>query len=105
MEVFATLAIIFMVAFMVEAIVEVVFGTPFEKVPKLAPFKWTLMYIALVVGVLAAFHWQFDFVHLLSEYLSPEPIPVSPFGMVLTGLTIGRGASAVHDLIEKFFGK
>lgn len=107
MNVLSTLGLVFLVSFMVEAGVEYVFGTPMDKVEKLKPYKWALMYIALGAGVAAAFLWQFDFVSLLSQAATPQPVdsPIPPtvYGMVLTGLTIGRGSNAVHDLITSIF--
>jgi uncharacterized membrane protein AbrB (regulator of aidB expression) len=102
MSVLGILAVIFLMAFLVEALVEYVFGKPFDHVEILKPYKWLLMYIALAVGVAGAFIYQFDVIHLLSDWLK-VPIAVHPFGMALTGLMIGRGSNFVHDVIKKFF--
>ncbi len=102
MSVLAILAVIFLMSFLVEALVEYVFGVPFDKFEVLKPYKWLLMYLGLAAGVLGAFIYQFDVIHLLSEWLK-SPIEVHSFGMVLTGLMIGRGSNFVHDVIKKFF--
>ena len=102
MSVLAILAVIFLMSFLVEALVEYVFGQPFEHYEVLKPHKWLLMYIALAVGVAGAFIYQFDVLHLLSEWLK-SPMEIHPFGMALTGLMIGRGSNFVHEIIKKFF--
>lgn len=78
-------------AIVVERITELVFGTAFDKVPKLAPFKWALMYIAIILGVAAALTFQLDL-------LSAAGLPASVLGQILTGVAIGGGANFVHDL-------
>ena len=104
MNVLGTLGVIFLASFLVEALVEATLGQVFDKVAKLAQFKWTLMYAAMVVGVVGAFIYSFDLIHLLGEWLN-APMPVHPFGEILTGLAIGRGSNFIHDLITKFFAK
>ena len=102
MSVLGILAIIFLLSFLVEAMVEYIFGKLFDHVPALAPHKWLLMYVALAVGVAGAFIYKFDVISLLSIWLE-TPINVHPFGITITGLAIGRGSNFIHDLIKKFF--
>lgn len=83
-------------AFMAESSVEYVFGTAFAKFPKLAAWSWTLMYVALGVGVALAFLYRLD---LLSLILGE---PASVQGIALTGVAIGRGANFVHDLVSRY---
>jgi hypothetical protein len=102
MSVLGILAVIFLLSFLVEALVEYIFGKLFDHVPALMPYRWCLMYVALAVGVAGAFIYQFDVISLLSIWLE-TPIMVHPFGIALTGLGIGRGSNFLHDLIKKFF--
>lgn len=104
MGVVLTLLVIFLLAFLVESFVEYFFGQAVDHFPKLQPWKWALMYVAAAVGVIAAFVYQFDLVHLLGEYLG-VPIQSTIFGIILTGLAIGRGSNFIHDLIDTFFKK
>jgi hypothetical protein len=96
------IAIIFLLSFLIESLVEAVLGTPFDKIPFLTPWKWTLMYAALGVGVIGAHVYQFDLLALLSQYLG-TPIKTTFFGVTLTGLAIGRGSNYLHDLVQKWF--
>jgi hypothetical protein len=102
MEPFALIVVVFLLAFLVETLVEAIFGTVFEKWPVLKPYKWTQMYIAMIVGVVGAFIYKLDLVALLSGYLGAG-IGQNTFGVVLTGLAIGRGSNYLHDLVSQFF--
>jgi hypothetical protein len=104
MNVLAILAVVFLLAFLVESMTEYVFGTPFDKIPILTPFKWLLMYLAAGVGVTGAFVYQLDLMNLLGLFVG-VPFAITPFGMIFTGLAIGRGASYLHDLVDKYFVK
>ena len=99
------LALILFLAFMVtEGIVEFFVGKPFEKIPKLTPYQWTLMYVSAAFGVGLAIYYKLDLIALLSSYLKMDPVILSgPVGQVLTGLSIGRGASFIHQIMDKFF--
>jgi hypothetical protein len=101
-DILAIVAIIFLLAFLIESLVEAVLGTPFDKIPALVPWKWTLMYAALAVGVIGAHVYQFDLLVILSNYLG-KPIQTTFFGVTLTGLAIGRGSNYLHDLVVKWF--
>lgn len=100
-NVISTLGVILLVSFLVEALVEAVLGEPFNHYEKLLPHKWLLKYAAFAAGVGGAFVYQFDFVSLAGYYLGAA-IEVSPYGIVLTGLAIGRGAQFVHEVIGWF---
>jgi hypothetical protein len=103
-SVLVTMGILFLLAFLVEALVEAVFGTLFDKVPALTPYKWTLMYIAFVVGIIGAFVYRFDLMYLLAVYLDDKAtLTITTFGTVLTGLGIGRGSNFLHDLFMRWF--
>lgn len=77
-------------AIAVERVTEIVFGQPFDKIEKLKPYKWTLMYVAMVLGVVSAFTFDLDFLTLVGQDLTL-------FGQVLTGIAIGGGSNFIHD--------
>jgi len=104
LSVLSILAVIFLLAFLTESLVEYLFGAIVEHVPALDPYRWLLMYVAAGVGVTGSFIYQFDLLHLLGDYVSAE-IPVHWFGVLLTGLSIGRGSNYLHDLVKKYFVK
>ena len=81
-----------------EGLVEYVLGTLFDKIEKLAPFKWTLMYASLAVGIALAFYYGLDVVNI------GLGLPFSPVGIILTGVVMGRGANFVNDIWQRFFG-
>lgn len=103
-NVFGVLAVIFGMAFLVESLVEAVFGKLFEKIQALVPHSWVIMYIAMGVGVIGAFLYQFDVLALLADFVQVQ-IVHSWFGVLLTGLAIGRGANYLHEFVSKFFKK
>jgi len=110
LNVLVIMVVVMVIAFLIETLVEYLFGTPFEKVPVLAKFKWLLMYIALFIGVLAAFLYKLDLLNLLSQFLSAITgtttiIAITPFGIIVTGAAIGRGSNYIHDLYKRFFTK
>lgn len=98
----AVLAVIFLLAFLVETLTEFLFGDLFDKVPVLTPFKWALKYIAVAVGVAGAWVYQFDIVFLLGQYVGAE-IAQTAFGVVITGVAIGKGSNYIHQIIGQFF--
>jgi len=99
-----TLGIILFMAFLVEGMVEYFFGEIANHVPALEQWKWLLMYVAAAVGIVAAFIYQFDLIALIASWLEVE-LNASPFGIVLTGLAIGRGANYIHQIISTYFPK
>jgi hypothetical protein len=101
MDPLAILAILLVIAFLVETLTEFLFAPFFDKITALTPFKWTQMYIALIVGVVGAGLYHFDIIFLLGLYLG-QPIPVTWYGVMLTGLAIGKGSNYLHDAITKF---
>jgi hypothetical protein len=106
----SVLVIILLLAFLVESLTEYLFGKLFDQVVKLKPYRWTLMYIAAVVGVVGCFLYGFDLLALLGGFLPDEGAAqaarqASWFGTLLTGLAVGRGSNYIHDLVAKFFVK
>jgi hypothetical protein len=104
MSIFGILAVIFLLAFLVESSVEYLAGEPFNRIPALQPHKWLLMYVACGVGIAGAFVYQFDLLWLLAHYFGVDLVH-SPFGIVITGAAIGRGANYLHSLVKRFFVK
>lgn len=98
------LAVIFGAAFLVETLVEYVIGTPMEKIEKLKPYKWLIMYAAAVVGVVCAFVYKFDLIYLIGQFVG-APVAQTQFGIILTGAALGRGANYLHDFVKRFFVK
>jgi hypothetical protein len=108
MNILLILAIIFLMAFIIESLVEYFFGQLFARVPAIQPYSWMLMYAAAIVGVIGAFLYGFDLLYLLGNYLGvdwPELSQPTWFGTLLTGMAIGRGSNFLHDLVKKFFVK
>ena len=95
------LFIIFALAYLTESATEYLFGTPMDKFG-LSRWKWSLMYISLVVGIGLAFFYKLDLVALLASVVG-EDITASWVGFVLTGFGIGRGANWLHQFVEKYF--
>lgn len=109
LSVLISFAVIFGLSLAVESVVEAVLGEPFNHMPKILPYKWLLKYVAFAVGIGGAILYKFDFISLLSTWFStlipeapPMSLPVTYYGMILTGCTIGRGSQAVHDLYQKW---
>lgn len=98
------LLVLLALAFFVETLVEFVFGTLFDKVPALTPYKWALMYIAIVVGIVGTFLYRIDLLAILGEQMKANPpIAVSWYGMGITGIAIGKGSNYLHQFISRFF--
>ena len=105
MSVLLILSIILFIAFLVETLVEFVTSPVFDHAPKLQPFKWTIMYVAIAVAVFASFLYRLDLIFMLAQFLGVESIPQTVYGIVITGVAIGKGSNYLHDLVTKFFVK
>jgi TRAP-type C4-dicarboxylate transport system permease small subunit len=101
-QIFGTLGVILFLAFLVEAMVEYIAGQVVDHVPALQAWRWLLVYVSLAVGVLCAFIYRLDLVALLAAYLK---ITIEPgiLGITLTGLSIGRGANFIHQIVAQYF--
>lgn len=104
------LALAFMLAFLVESFVEILFGTPMDKITLLKPYKWLLMYAAILVGVAVCFYYKLDLIALMIQFmceqLKIDPLPLSnptSVGTLFTGLAIGKGSNYLHQFVSKFF--
>ena len=98
------LIFIFALAGITEAMTEYVLGTPMDKIEKLRPFKWALMYVSMLVGIGLAFWYRLDLFYLLGLLIG-EQIDLSPVGIALTGAMIGRGANWLNDFVSTYFVK
>lgn len=107
------IGISFLLAFFIETMVEYVFGTPIDNIPalkKLGDFKWLLRYIAAGVGIYFSFYWKIDLVAVVARLIgdaagSQQAWDVSAVGMIISGLTMGRGSNYLHEFLSKHFKK
>lgn len=99
------LAVVLFLAFLIETLVEFALGTLFQKLPALAPYKWLVMYAAIAVALCAAFLYRLDLIHLLAQFVGAGSIPQTTFGVIVTGVAIGKGSNYLHDLFTRFFVK
>ena len=83
-----------------EGCVEYFLGKLFEKIAKLTPFAWALMYVSLGVGLFLAYAFQIDGILLIFGITSPT---MPWLGVALTGVVIGRGANFVADVWKRYF--
>lgn len=97
-----TLAVIGALAFLVETLVEAVFGRLADQIPVLQPYKWTLIYFAVLVGIVGAFVYQFDLLYLLAQFVG-SPVAHNGFGTAITGIAIGMGAGYIHQFVSQYF--
>lgn len=93
-------AAITVLAVLVEAVVEYLFGK-IEEFPNLnsriaAVIKWCLPYLSVAVGIGLCFGYKVD---VLRDVLGmTTAVPAT--GYVLTGIVISRGANFVNDFIS-----
>jgi len=96
------LAIAFAATWAIEGGTEYIFGTLFNKIPKLTPYKWALMYIALVFAVGVAFYYQLDLFALIKWLVADGELQTTWVGLLLTGILMGRGSNVLHDFVTQF---
>ena len=101
MNVIGTLAVIVLLAYLVETLTEFVLGDLLEKI---AFAKKIVKYVAILVAVGGAVVYRFDLIYLLGQFLT-APIAWTWFGTIITGVAIGKGSNYLHDLIQKYFVK
>jgi hypothetical protein len=76
-----------------EGVVEYLLGTLFDKIEKIKPYSWTLMYASAAAGVGLAFFYKLDAMALVG-------LPASPVGLFVTGIFVGRGANFISDVFS-----
>lgn len=90
-------------AVIVEGFVEYFVGLPFQKIPTLNKYSWLLAYVSLVLGEIVAFYFSIDILFLISEYALGSEWLITPGGIFITGVCIGRGSNYVHQILSKWF--
>lgn len=121
MPVHTILLIILFVAFLGETLTELLFGTfanliesiwpKLEAVLERPKFRMSVIQLfAISVGIAGAFIYRFDVIYLLGQYLQefagvPLNIPLTVYGLVITGVAIGKGSNYIHDFLNRFFIK
>lgn len=103
-SVFWIVVLALVLATVTEGFVEYIFGTVCDKFPKLTPYKWLLMYVSLILGVLLAFFYNIDLIALIANNAGGN-LAISWVGVVLSGLAIGRGANYLNDFVSKWLKK
>ena len=98
---FTPVIVAFILAFLTESIVEYVLGKPMDNSLRLKPFKWTLQYIALAVGILLCFHYWVDLIATIVTLVGGE-IQTDWVGVLLSGFVVGRGSNFTHDFLVNF---
>lgn len=101
-EIMGTLGLLLLLAFLVETLVEALLGRVVDQLPALNPFKWLLIYAAVAAGVAGAWVYQFDVIYLAGQFVE-SPVGKTPFGITITGISVGMGAGYMHQVISKFF--
>ncbi len=92
MDFVATFALILVLAFLTESMVEYFLGW----IVRIKPY---LMYVSAAVGIALAIVYQLDMIAVFFKGAALTPFA----GYVLTGLVIGRGANFVHDIAKNYF--
>lgn len=121
MTVLTIAMIILFLAFLAETLTELIFGTvanllesiwpKLEAVLERPKFRTGVIQLfAIGVGIAGAFIYRFDVIYLLGQYLqefagAPLLIPITGFGIVITGVAIGKGSNYIHDLWKRFLVK
>lgn len=115
------LLLILALAFLTETLTEFAYGTVTNLIvgifPKLAPLfersklrTSVIQLFAIGVGIAGALIYKFDMLHLLSQYLEPYAgaplnVPTTDYGIIITGVAIGKGSNYIHDFLKRYFVK
>jgi hypothetical protein len=105
--VLTTVALLFVLSFLVEAVVQVVLGSWLWKgVEEKANFRAVVLQLAAAAfGVVLALAFGIDLIGKVVSFFDVTPVyPQFAFivGCVLTGLLFGRGSNWFHDLMSKW---
>ena len=120
--IFAALAVITALSWLIETLVEKFIGAPLDIFfPQWKKYKPLLMYVPVGLGIGAAFIYQFDIVYLLGLFMEliltsiseelgkavtlPVAIPITVMGKIITGFAIGAGSNYLHEYIGRHFKK
>ncbi len=98
--------VILFLAFVIETVVEAFFAPVFNFFPRLQKYKPAQMYVAIALGVTGAFLFQFDILYLVGSLLArlvgiENPIRITWFGILLTGVSTGMGSAYIHRFVSK----
>ena len=96
MDILSILALSFALAFLSESMVEYIFGIAIDKIEKLTPYRWLLVYVSLAAGVGMTYYYRLDLISLILEQ-TPTAL-----GIFLSGCVIGRGANYLHQFISEY---
>lgn len=102
MNVLGAISLTLVLSFLTESMIEYFLGTPMDKIEKLKPYRWLLIYAAPIAAVPLAINYQIDLVAWIARLANVE-IADSMVGFVLSGLVIGRGANYAHQFVSKYF--
>ncbi len=102
MQITGTLGVILLLAFLVETLVEALFGRIVDHIPAIQPYKWALIYVAVAAGIAGAWVYQFDVLYLAAQFMDVS-LTVTPFGVTITGIAVGMGAGYIHQIISTYF--
>lgn len=86
---------------------------PNQETGKAGPFRTGIIQLfAVLLGVGSALIWQLDLFVLFTKLrvflaggADGEILPVTTWGIILTGIVIGMGSVFIHELFSNFFGK
>lgn len=107
MSTLAVLGIILLLAFLIETLIEFLFGTivgyfpNWDIQPELR--KSVIQTAAIAAGIGGAFLFHFDVLFLAGQFAELKDIPRTAYGMGLTGIAIGKGSNYIHQFISRFF--
>jgi len=96
------------IAFIVEAVVEYLAASWLKLV--ITSSEWravVLRWTAGVVGIFFCAIWGVDLMSAIVRSFGFEPLHTRLafwFGIVITGIMIGRGSNWLHDMAKKWFG-
>jgi len=107
MSTLSVLGVILILAFLIETLIEFLFETIAGYFPNWAMpaqmRKSVIQTAAIVAGVGGAFLFHFDVLFLAGQFAELKDIPLTPYGMGLTGIAIGKGSNYIHQFIAQFF--
>jgi len=105
-KIFANLLVITLLAFVVETIVEAIWGRLSDAFEKLATWRGkniVTLVLTVAIGVLGAWVYHFDILHLAFTSVGLTDVSITSYGITVTGIAIAMGSAYIHQIISKFF--
>lgn len=106
MNILWLLLIVLFIATLNETLIEFLFADLiFKYLPKL---NWTLKYIAVATAIGLAWAYRLDVIYMLASFVELDWQPFAQpqwWGILVTGIAVGKGSSYLHDLFKKYFVK